>query len=224
MRNEECRRWREQIGALVIGGLDDGERAAIIAHLDGCASCRAEAESLAGTAGLLDLVDSAHLDARAPRPPEGLGERIGERIAEETRRRRRRRSGIFAGATAGLAAAAVLIAIVLSAGSGTSESRYVQNLAFSGLPAGVRIQAGLEPGPSGTEIHMRVGGIRSGTLCRVFVRRNSGALVPAGSFRYLYEADRDSTDLTTAVDLADVRAVIVRAGPRSFYQPLPAAR
>jgi len=220
MRSEQCRQWREQIGALVIGGLDAAESAALLAHMDNCDECRSEAESLAGTANLLDLVDPARLAAPAPSPPDGLAERISERIGEEKRQRRRRRTTLAGGGVAFAAAAAAIAAIVLPGNSGTSQSQDVQNLAFAGLPGGVTINAALEPRPSGTEIRMSVRGIRSGTLCRVFVRRSTGALVPAGSFRYVYDTDQAPADLTTAVDLADMRAVIVRAGPSRFAQPL----
>jgi hypothetical protein len=225
MRSEECRQWREQIGALVIGGLDESESAALMSHIDSCAECRAEAESLAGTANLLDLVDPARLETPPPTPPDGLGERIGKQIGEEKRKRRRRR-GILAGGGVALAAAAAaaVAAIVLPGGSGSSQNDDVENLAFAGLPSGVEIDAALEPRPNGTEIHMTVGGIRSGTLCRVFVRRSTGALVSAGSFRYVYDTDEAPTELTTAVDLADLRAVIVRAGSSRFVQPLSSAR
>jgi hypothetical protein len=225
MRSEECRQWREQIGALVIGGLDESESAALMSHIDSCVECRAEAESLAGTANLLDLVDPARLETPPPTPPDGLGERIGKQIGEEKRKRRRRR-GILAGGGVALAAAAAaaIAAIVMPGGSGSSQNDDVENLAFAGLPSGVEIDAALEPRPNGTEIHMIVGGIRSGTLCRVFVRRSTGALVSAGSFRYVYDANEAPTELTTAVDLADLRAVIVRAGSSRFVQPLPSGR
>jgi hypothetical protein len=68
---------------------------------------------------------------------------------------------------------------------------------------------------------MRVSGIRSGTLCRVFLRRAGGADLPAGSFRYRYGAEHMEAALTSALDASDASAIEVRAGNRVFVQPLP---
>jgi hypothetical protein len=43
---EGCHRYREQIGALVLGKLDGGELEALRAHLDGCPYCQAEVREL----------------------------------------------------------------------------------------------------------------------------------------------------------------------------------
>jgi len=66
---------------------------------------------------------------------------------------------------------------------------------------------------------MNVHGIRSGTLCRVFLRRTDGTRMPAGSFRYRY-AGTEQAVLTSALDLSAARAVGVRAGNRTFVAPL----
>src|SRR5438477_10071904 len=114
MTAEECRIWRERIGALVLGQLDPGEKAATEAHLDGCPDCRAEAEALAPVAALLERADPDRL-AHAPAPPAGLGDRIARRIAAERRaaRRRRVRWGVGLGATAAAATAVTVLAISL---------------------------------------------------------------------------------------------------------------
>jgi anti-sigma factor RsiW len=51
MTAEECRIWRQRIGALVLGQLEPDERAATEAHLDGCPACREEHESLRALVG-----------------------------------------------------------------------------------------------------------------------------------------------------------------------------
>ena len=128
MTAEGCREWRERLGAYVLGHLTEDERAATSAHIEGCAACRAEAESLAPLAELLAIADPAQLTT-APAPPAELADRIATRIAGERRvkrrRRQRRRLAIgLSGATAAAAAATVLIAIVLSSpGSGGAALR-----------------------------------------------------------------------------------------------------
>src|SRR5919109_323609 len=86
MRAEECRIWRERIGALVLGQLSEDERAATEAHLEGCPACRAEADALAPVAALLSRADPDRL-APAPAPPLG---RSPSALSPGGRARRRR--------------------------------------------------------------------------------------------------------------------------------------
>lgn len=217
MTAEGCREWRERLGAFVLGQLPEDERAATSAHIDGCAACRAEAESLAPLAELLPKADPARLGA-APAPPAELGERIAAHIAGEgrvTHRRRRLAIGL-AGAAATAAAAAILLVVVLSP---SEPAGGTQTVTFRSMPRGVSIAATLEPRPFGTEIRMKVYGIRSGTLCRVFLRRGDGTTMPAGSFHYRY-VGKEQAVLTSALDLSAAEAIGVRVGGRTFMAPL----
>ena len=220
MTAEACREWRESLGAYVLDQLAPDERAATSAHIEGCAACRAEVDSLTPLAQLLPMADPGRL-ADAPVPPKELGDRIaaqigGERGQRRQRRQRRRLVFGFAGAAA-TAAAALLLALVVFAPSGGQNNS--QTVRFSSLPRGVAIAATLQPRPFGTEIRMDVAGIRSGTLCQVFLRRSDGSRLPAGSFRYRY-GGQDEAVLTSALDLSAARAVGVRAGRRTFVAPL----
>ena len=70
---------------------------------------------------------------------------------------------------------------------------------------------------------MYVDGIRSGTLCKVFLRGEDGRRYPAGSFRYRWGADSEAV-LSSALDLSRTAAIGVRAGDRTFVAPVtPAA-
>ena len=62
-------------------------------------------------------------------------------------------------------------------------------------------------------------GVRSGTLCRVFLRGANGARVPAGTFRYRYGDDSQAV-LSSALDLSRTAAIGVRAGSRTFIAPV----
>ncbi|HEX5527018.1 MAG TPA: anti-sigma factor [Solirubrobacterales bacterium] len=220
IRND-CREWRELLGAYALGRLEGDERAGLKAHLDGCARCREELASLQPVAAMLPHADPARFESSAPQPPPELGERIRATIAAERerdrqRRRRRRAFGGFAlgGATA-LAAAALAI-FVLGGGGGENPEQEVR---FASLPQGVKIDATLEPHAYGTEIHMYVHGIPSGTLCKVSLRGPNGAVYPAGTFRYRWGDDSDAV-LSSALDLSRTRAVVVRAGDRTFVAPV----
>jgi hypothetical protein len=220
MKTDECRDWRHSLGAYALGQLPTDERAGLEAHLEGCADCRAEADLLAPVARLLPLADPNHFSQPAPRPSPQLAERIAASIGDERKlgrkRRQRRRFAFGFGGALAAAAAAVLAIAILPGGSGGSPEQQVD---FASLPAGVKIDATLEPHSYGTEIHMYVSGIRSGTLCRVFLRGPNGARVPAGTFRYRWGDDSEAV-LSSALDLSRTRAISVRAGDRTFTAPV----
>jgi Putative zinc-finger len=222
MKTRNCREWRESLGAYALGQLEGDERAGLEAHLEGCAECRAELTSLEPVARMLPHADPARFVGPAPLPPPELGARIaatieGERRQEQHQRRRRQLFGGFAlGGAAAAAVAAVLLLFVLGGGNdGTPE----QSVRFAALPQGVTIDATLEPHAYGTEIHMYVHGIESGTLCRVSLRGPGGASYPAGTFRYRWGEDSDAV-LSSALDLSRTRAVVVHAGARTFVAPV----
>jgi hypothetical protein len=197
MRTDDHREWRLSLGAYVLGDLPADERAAIAAHLEGCAECRAEARSLEGVAAILPLADPARIEAPVARPPADLGARI-----------------------AATAVAAVLVVVVLAGGGSSGEPE--QEISFAAVPQGVTIDATLEPHAFGTEIHMYVKGIRSGTLCRVFLRGPDGKTYPAGSFRYRYSDDSEAV-LSSALDISRTTAIGVHAGGRTFIAPVDRA-
>ncbi len=218
MTAEHCREWRESLGAYALGQLGEGERAGLEAHLEGCAACRAELDSLQGVARLMPLADPERFDS-APTPPAALGERVMAAVGAERRssgRRRQWRLGLaLSGATAALAAIALAIFVF----SGTDESPPQRHISFESLPAKLKIGATLEPRPFGTEIHVYVKGARSGELCTVFLRGPSGARMPAGSFRYRWGDDSNAV-LSSALDLSRTAAIGIRVGERTFEAPV----
>lgn len=214
-----CRDWRELLGAYALGHLQGAELVGLEAHLEGCAQCRAELALLKPVAQMLPHADPEHFES-APQPPADLGARIAATIAGERRqierRRRRRLSGGFAlGGAAAALAAAVLAIFVLGGGSGEPQ----QHVRFASLPQGVAIDATLEPHTYGTEIRMYVHGIASGTLCTVSLKGPGGVSYPAGTFRYRWGEDSEAV-LSSALDLSRTRAVVVHAGKRVFVAPL----
>jgi hypothetical protein len=220
MTTEHNREWREALGAYALGHLSDPERVSLEAHLEGCPACRAEAAALTSVAGLLPHADPERFGP-APLPPPELGRRITATIDAERRskrRRRRLRLGFGLGGPAAAAAAAVLAIFVLAGGEDASPEQHV---AFRSLPSGVKIAAALEPQAFGTEIHMYVSGIRSGTLCRVYMRGPGGRDVSAGSFRYRWGGDASAV-LSAALDLSRAKALVVHAGDQTFVAPIGA--
>lgn len=222
MSAESCREWRESLGAHALGQLAGEEHAALDAHLDGCAACRAELASLAGVGRLLPLADPAHFD-QAPAPPPALADRVVATIRSEHRasQRRRWRLGLTLGGATAAVAAALLSFVVLPGGdNGSSPERHISFGSAPGatqVPRGMKISATLMPHTYGTEIHMYVKGVRSGTLCRVYLLRRDGTKLSAGTFRYRWDED-DSAVLSSALDLSKTKGVEVRVGKRTFDQ------
>jgi hypothetical protein len=224
MRTDDHRDWKLSLGAYALSDLPPDERAALAAHLEGCAECRAELRSLEGVAALLPLADPARIEQPALRPPADLGARIEAQIAAESaregrvKRRRRFRLGV-GGAVAAAAVAAVLAIAILPLGG---ENSPTQEVKFASVPNGVSIHATLEPHAFGTEIQMYVKGISSGTLCRVFLRNESGQTFSAGSFRYRWGDDSEA-ELSSALDLSQATEIGVHAGGRTFVAPVDQA-
>jgi hypothetical protein len=224
MRTEHCRDWRVSLGAYALGHLDAEEKAGLEAHLEGCAECQAELETLGSVAKLLPNADPVRFES-APEPSAELGRRIfqkvtAERKAEKKRRRRRRQFG-FGGVAVATAAAALALVIIPGGNSGgPSPEQHVQ---FSSLPPGVEIGAKLEPHAFGTAIHVYVSGVRSGTLCQVFLKGEDGTRYPAGSFRYRWGEDSEAV-LSSGLDLSSTAQIGVIAGKTTFTAPVnPAA-
>jgi hypothetical protein len=222
-RPDNCRDWRQLLGAFALGDLPAEERAGLEAHLEGCPACRAEAESLDVVARLLPLADPDRFSRPAPQPPRELGKRIAATIDNErrvNRRHRRRRFGLaLSGAAVAAAAAAVLAFAILPGDDGGVPEQHVE---FAALPAGIKIGATLEPHAYGTAIRVYVKGVRSGTLCRVYLRGPHGERVPAGTFRYRWGEDSTAT-LSSALDLSRTSAIGIRAGNRTFVAPVDPA-
>jgi hypothetical protein len=218
MKTEGCREWRHLLGAHALGDLAPEERAAVEAHLDGCAECRAEAAALGEVARLLPLADPARFSHPAPQPSPQLGPRVAATIGSERRAARRRRGRQLVLAFGGAAAAAAVAVALLVLPSG-GDGGPVEHVRFTGLPPGLDIYATLEPHSYGTEVQMYVKGVRSGTLCRVFLEGPRGERVSAGTFRYRW-GDDSTAVLSAALDLSRTHAIRVDTGSRTFVARL----
>jgi hypothetical protein len=216
MKTDACRERRESLGAYALDQLPPDERAGLEAHLEGCPSCRAELEQLTALVRPMSLADPARFES-APALPSALGARVAASIVKERlgRRRRRMRFGFaFGGAAAALAA--VLVLLVLPGGETVGPEQHVT---FAQLPKGVKISAKLIPNAFGTEIHMYVKGVSSGTLCRVYLRSQGGTKLSAGTFRYRWGEDSYPI-LSSALDLSKTAAMEVRVGDRAYFAPV----
>jgi len=219
MTTDECRVWRERIGALVLGQLGPEELTATEAHLEGCPDCRAEADALAPMASVLRRADPERL-APTPLPPPELANRITRRIAAERRKARRRRVRVGFGLATAAAAATAAVLLALSLTGSPSSDQQGQTVAFRHLPADVSARASLEPRAYGSDVRIWVDGFKPGALCTVWLRSSDGTRVPAGSFRYVYGDDTNATELTSGIDPPHVTAVGLVVGSRTYVAPV----
>jgi anti-sigma factor RsiW len=208
--SESCREWRGDLAAAALGNLDSRARVALQAHLDGCATCRAELVDLAAVAATLPATDTAHIMARssASEPPAGLGERVLGKLSfarADERRRARRRVAVVVG-TAAAAVAAVIGLLVLGA-SLSASSPAGRKIAFRVAPSGVNATAQLHNAEYGTEVKLAVEGLDDGEWYWLWLTGSDGKRVGAGTFRAT--GKHFTADMTSALPLSKARRIWV---------------
>lgn len=229
------RELREMLGAHVLGALGEPETVALRAHLDGCASCRADLEELAPLAGDLRLVDPD----RAPgpvAPPRELGVRIARAVAAESvlrehRDRRAVRRGRLRAVLVPVGAAAVAAVVTAIAVLPDDAPPPAPAVAFEQLPlrpldpAVSADTATVVPHTWGLEVRMVAAGFDAGQTYRGIVRTTDGRSLPAGEFLGT-GAKAVTCNLQTAVLRADAVdfTVVDSAGRTVLDLPLPVVR
>jgi hypothetical protein len=177
---EEHHRYREQIGAFLLGELDEGERKAIQTHLNSCPVCQAEVRELKPVVAALADAAPDRIE-EDPRPPGDLEElTLAPILGEIHRARRRRRRSRWSA----LAAAAIcVVAIGLAGFTWLLEPAValVEPVPFSVAP-GMEIEGNLLEHAWGTEITLVVSGMRDGQTHRVTLVSEDGERVNAGTF------------------------------------------
>jgi Putative zinc-finger len=176
---EEHHRYREQIGAFLLGKLDGGERTALQTHLNSCPICQAEVRELEPVVAALADAAPDRIEEE-PLPPWHLEESTLAPILGE-KHRVRRRSGRFRWST--LAAAAICVVAIGLAGftSLLEPAVALEPLSFS-VARGVEVDGHLIKHDWGTEIRLVVSGSRDGQTYRVTLVSEDGEPVNAGTF------------------------------------------
>jgi anti-sigma-K factor RskA len=215
--------------AYVLGALQDGELRSYRAHLDGCAHCRAE------VAALQPVVDELPVSAPPARAPDALRERIlatvrseaallhaagGEADRPPRRARRPRRRLAIGGALAAAGALAVILALVLSTGSGGGERVFRARISANAPGAAATLRQ--RDGRAELLVsHMPPPGI--GRVYEVWLSRGAGDAQPTSALFDVTAAGRGATAVPS--DLHGIREVMVTSEPqggssRPTRQPL----
>jgi anti-sigma-K factor RskA len=205
MATEACRDWRGDLAIEALGQLDGARRAALHAHIDGCADCRAALAELSSVARALDLADVSRIgETDVPVPPQELGDRILDRLQVERVARRRRRARGFFAATAGIAAAIVVV-LALAIGNGGGHHGTV--VALHSSDSAVHATAVLYPETSGTRVQLRVDGLDDREWYWLWVTGADGKRVAAGTFSA--SSERENVTMTAALSLPRTKRVWV---------------
>ena len=207
IEDSEHRRLRELLGSYALGDLPPDVAPGLVAHLDGCATCRAELAEIAPLADDLRGVDPDRLSGLAT-PPAGLGVRIRTAVAEEralveARARRQARHAVRAGRRRAFLAVAAGVAVLMAGislgaalrdpGAGPPQALPsaspspkvpIEPLILEPTgPASPQVQsAGLIPHTWGVEVQMVGTGFAEGETFRAAFRSRDGRLLPAGEF------------------------------------------
>jgi len=203
MATEACRDWRGDLGLEALGRLEEPQRTALLAHVDGCADCRAVLAELSTVARALDLADATKVEqAELVQPSGELGDRILGRLQmERATRRRRRVRGVVTSAVAVAAAIVVAFALAFTVGSNGGDHGTVVALRSS-LP-GVHARAVLLAENEGTRVKLHIDGLHNdGDWYWLWVTGADGRRVGAGTF----SAHSEQQDLTMTAALATSRA------------------
>src|SRR5215207_6312966 len=176
---EEHHRYREQIGAFLLGKLDEGERKAMQAHLRSCPVCQAEVRELEPVVAALADASPDRID-EDPQPPGDLEELTLSPILGEIHRARRRRRRFSWSA---LAAAAIFVVAIGFAGFTwlLEPAVALEPLSFSVAP-GMEVEGHLIKHDWGTGIRLVVSTSRDGQTHRVTLVSEDGERVNAGTF------------------------------------------
>jgi predicted anti-sigma-YlaC factor YlaD len=187
---EEHHRYREQIGAFLLGKLDGGERTAVQTHLNSCPICQAEVRELEPVVAALASAAPDRID-EDPRPPWYLEELTLAPILGEIHHARRRRR-LFRWST--LAAAAICVVVIGLAGftwlmeqpevseHPGPQRAYLKPLSFSEVVSGVEVEGNLIAHAWGTEIRLVASGLPDGQTHGVTLISEDGERVKAGTF------------------------------------------
>jgi hypothetical protein len=180
----------EDIGAFVLGALDDDSAKRVREHLATCPECAAAHSELAGIPGLLDLAVVTGATDEEPLPP-AIEERLLDRFARErverpARRRWRPRIALGIGsalAGAAIAVAALTVGLNFHKDAGRPPSQY--RLAFQRLgsaPVNATARAGLRTSQAGTVLRLWVNNLPTGDVYEVWCDA-PGWSASAGTFR-----------------------------------------
>ncbi|WP_202233366.1 anti-sigma factor family protein [Actinacidiphila reveromycinica] len=157
------------VGAYLLGALDDAEMSAFEEHLAGCDACGRELDELSGVVPV--LAELREDGVGLPEPPgDALLDRLLRRVADERRARRRRRLTAVAVAAV-LVVGGPTIAVVATHGDGggssTADARPGARDTARNPATGVSAVVALTDKAWGTAVNLRLTGVYGPDHCHL---------------------------------------------------------
>jgi hypothetical protein len=185
-RGGDCAPYRAELGVYVLGAIGPAERARVDEHLADCPRCRDELAALAGLPGLLrrvppDLALPALTDASGDAPPEPSVDGLISRVSA-IRHRRRLTAAAAAAVLIGIATTTGLLALQGSPAGTAAAPRWTDTDTGASATTAARATVRYAAERWGTELEVRVTGVRAGTGCQLRVIDARGQGVAAGGW------------------------------------------
>ena len=217
--SQSCAGWRGDIGAYLVGALDDGAHARVIRHLETCRGCRTDYDELVPVRGLLSQLagDQAPGGAAQVGAPgeHGHGEQAPGGPPLPPLRPVRRAPGRRWLAGAAVAAAGAALAVLAAAGLGPSAPTF----RASDRATGVHGEARLQAVPTGAEIELTVAGLPAGERC-VMVAVSAGGSDVAGTWNATYDGMAKVAG-TSAIPVGRLTALRIESGGGRLLLSIP---
>jgi len=174
MIDDACRELRGDLAMRALGREGTPSNAALEAHLDGCAECRAELDDLRSVGQALRLADADHV-SRAVETPPGLSARIFDVVGAGVALRNRRNRVVVTAVSALVVAAAVAVGLFLWRGDASPD--HTVELAGSEATGTAELVAR----SWGTEVGLEVTGLDDGEVYWLWLTGEDGKRVGAGT-------------------------------------------
>jgi anti-sigma factor RsiW len=179
-----CRDGATDLGAYVLGALDDDERRRVEEHVRACPSCAAELAELEGLPALLARVRPEDVEPVRVAPSPGLFDRVAE--AAQVRPVHRTRRLVLAAA----AAAAVL-------GAGVVWSQDDGGGTWTASSGQLELTVSAREAREGSALDITVAGLPAGQDCELVVVDREGDRHPAGEWSATYSGKASWSGWTT---------------------------
>ena len=209
MTEHGCERWHEVIAMHVFGDLPVDETTGLLAHLDGCAECRALASEMAETFSTLRFVDPSNVEPTASVPFELANRVLGDLRSATALQRRRQRVMVAAIGTLGAIAVALILVIVF-AGNATPTKPVERTFALQGSTS-AKANAVLIEQNWGTSVDLREQGLPGDEVYTVSMKTAKGTWWTAGTYRSISGKPVDAT-MACAVSLHQITGIRVVNG------------
>lgn len=220
------------VGAYLLGALDDEEMSRFEEHLAGCEECGRELDELSGVLPVLEELRADGIGYAEPPGGDAMLDRLLARVSGERRTRRRRRLAAVATAAVLVVGGPAVAVVATSAGSGggTAAAPVLASdrHSASNPSTGASAVVGVADNAWGTAVDLRLSGVRGPLTCSLVAvgPHNARQTVATWSVPDAgYGTSAQPTPLTvhgaTGLHKKDIKRFEVRASDGSLLVNVP---